>query len=74
MIESVSIQGFKCLRDVTVGLHPLTVLIGKNDGCVSRLARERSALSRQPSARTFAMSAASIRLTRAVSAQPSALR
>jgi predicted ATPase len=31
MIESVCIRGFKCLRDVTVGLHPLTVLIGKND-------------------------------------------
>lgn len=31
MIEQLRIQGFKCLRDVTVDLSPLTVFIGKND-------------------------------------------
>jgi predicted ATPase len=31
MIESVRIRNFKCLSNVTARLHPLTVLIGKND-------------------------------------------
>jgi predicted ATPase len=31
MISKLRVQNFKCLRDVTVELKPLTVLIGKND-------------------------------------------
>jgi predicted ATPase len=31
MITKLRIENFKCLRDVTVELQPLTVLIGKND-------------------------------------------
>ncbi len=31
MITKLHIENFKCLRDVTVELKPLTVLIGKND-------------------------------------------
>jgi predicted ATPase len=31
MISKLHVQNFKCLRDVTVELKPLTVLIGKND-------------------------------------------
>lgn len=31
MITKLHIENFKCLRDVTVELQPLTVLIGKND-------------------------------------------
>ena len=31
MINKLHIENFKCLRDVTVDLKPLTVLIGKND-------------------------------------------
>ncbi|HEU4411486.1 MAG TPA: AAA family ATPase [Polyangiaceae bacterium] len=37
MITKLRVQNFKCLRDVTLGLGPLTVLIGPNDSGKSSL-------------------------------------
>jgi predicted ATPase len=50
MIERVHVEGFGCIRDQTVDLGPLTVLIGPNDSGKSMLLRALGALAEASSA------------------------
>ncbi len=49
MIEKVTLQNYKCLRDVTLELAPFTVLIGPNDSGKSSLLDAIGALGRPSS-------------------------
>lgn len=68
MIEKVTLQNYKCLRDVTLELSPFTVLIGPNDSGKSSLLDAIGVVGR-PS-RKYRIDPAALRSTSAPSVNP----